>query len=269
MKARNIIQHIPKVADYIRKDFEILNVAPISDLKTNCLSFYNGDNIKDYEKNISNENLIVVNEKITEQVLKLEKGNFIFSKDPRIFFAKLVNFLIYNNHIKIEEVFKVGDNFFSDNTCDLKNCIIGDNVIIHSGTSIGKDGFGYVKIEDKFIKFPHIGKVIIEDDVEIHSNVVIDRGSLSDTIIRKGTKINSGVCIGHNVEIGKNNLIGLQSTISGGSKIGNDCWLSPGSRITNGITIVNNTMIGIGSVVIRSILNEGETWVGNPARKLR
>jgi len=100
------------------------------------------------------------------------------------------------------------------------NVEIGDNVIIHAGAVIGADGFGFVKDGDRYVKFPQIGTVIIEDDVEIGANTCIDRGSLETTVIRRGTKIDNLVQIAHNVEIGEHTVIAAQTGISGSSTVG-------------------------------------------------
>ena len=97
---------------------------------------------------------------------------------------------------------------------------IGNRVVIHAGTVIGADGFGYVFADGRHQKFPQLGRVIIEDDVEIGSNSTIDRGSLGDTIIGQGTKIDNLVQIAHNVRIGRHCVIAAQAGIAGSSTIG-------------------------------------------------
>src|SRR5690606_24694729 len=105
---------------------------------------------------------------------------------------------------------------------------------------------------------------IIGNDVHIGHNTCIDRGSLSDTIIKGGVKIDNLVHIAHNVEIGENSLIIACSMIAGSVVIGANCWVAPSSAIRNAITIGKNTTIGIGSTVNKSI-GENETVLGNPA----
>ena len=95
------------------------------------------------------------------------------------------------------------------------NVEIGNNVIIHSGAVIGADGFGFVKDGERYIPFPQIGKVIIEDHVEIGANTCVDRGSLETTTIRRGTKIDNLVQIAHNVDVGEHTVIAAQTGISG------------------------------------------------------
>lgn len=143
--------------------------------------------------------------------------------------------------------------------------VIGDRVVIKSSVVIGGDGYGYVKNNNKQIKFPHIGGVVVEDEVHIGSNTCIDRGSLGNTIIGKNTKIDNLVHIAHNVQIGENcNIIAL-SIIGGSTIIGNNTWISPSVSVRDAITIGSNSLIGLGAVVIKSI-PDNEVWMGNPAK---
>ncbi len=156
----------------------------------------------------------------------------------------------------------MGNNVILDKT------IIGNNVVINPGTVIGSEGFGYQRREDKKLeKFPHFGGVIIEDDVEIGSNTSIDRGTLKNTIIRKGSKIDNLVHIAHNVEIGEYCLIIANSMIGGSAKIKKYSWVAPSASILNGIEIGENSTIGMGAVVVKSVPNN-QTWAGVPARPL-
>jgi UDP-3-O-[3-hydroxymyristoyl] glucosamine N-acyltransferase len=264
MKIYDLVSH-----DFIVKDnCEITKLSPIEDLDDNCVSFIDSTkNIDSYKHIISNRNLVIVDRSLVEKLKHYELGNFIFSDNPKLTFIRIANLFLEKNK-KIEDVV-TGDNFKHGENCVIKNCEIGNNVTIHSGTVIGEDGFGYIRDGDKYVNFPHIGKVIIEDDVSIYSMVVIDRGSLSNTVIRRGVKIDNYVHIGHNSEIGENTIITSKTLVAGSSKIGSNCFIGAGSLIIDKISIANNTFLGIGTVVLKSILNEGETWVGNPARKIR
>ncbi|MBK7095868.1 MAG: UDP-3-O-(3-hydroxymyristoyl)glucosamine N-acyltransferase [Saprospiraceae bacterium] len=145
---------------------------------------------------------------------------------------------------------------------------IGRNVEIHAGTVIGADGFGYEKDADGNVhKFPHIGGVCIEDNVDIGSNTCIDKGSLGDTIIRQGTKIDNLVHIAHNVIVGQNSFVIANSMIGGSTKIGDNTWIAPSVSLMNGIQIGNNSTIGMSALVTKNV-PEGETWTGIPAKKL-
>ena len=118
---------------------------------------------------------------------------------------------------KIGDNVRVGKNcVFHPNVFVEDNCTIGDNVILHSGVIIGADGFGFVRDgANGYVKFPQIGTVVIEDNVEIGANSCIDRGALGETRIGEGTKIDNLVQIAHNVQIGKRVVIAAQTGISG------------------------------------------------------
>jgi len=146
------------------------------------------------------------------------------------------------------------------------NTVIGQHVVIGANNVLGGDGFGYVKNEatKEYELFPHLGGLVIEDHVHIGNNTCIDRGSLKDTIIHQGVKIDNLVHIAHNVTIGKNSLIIACSMIAGSVVIGENCWVAPSSSVRNGIYIGDNTTIGLGSVVTKSV-GADETVAGNPA----
>ena len=124
------------------------------------------------------------------------------------------------------------------------NVTIGKNVTIHSGTVIGSDGFGYMWDGKKHAKIPHIGKVVIADDVEIGANVTIDRAELGQTIIKKGTKIDNLVQVAHNVSIGENSIIVSQVGISGSVSIGKNVVLAGQTGVADHVTIGDNVMAG-------------------------
>jgi UDP-3-O-[3-hydroxymyristoyl] glucosamine N-acyltransferase len=144
------------------------------------------------------------------------------------------------------------------------NAEIGDNVVIKSGTVIGYDGFGYYPSNGQVKKFPHYRKVIIENDVEIGSNTTIDRGALTDTIIRKGAKIDNLVHIAHGDEIGEQVIITAGVAIGGSVKIGQKTWLGIGAVIKNGIQIGKKAFVGMGAVVNKDV-SEEKNVIGNLA----
>lgn len=146
---------------------------------------------------------------------------------------------------------------------------IGRNVIIHAGTVVGSEGQAYERDGAKILrKFPQIGGVVIEDDVEIGSNVSIMRGTFGTTVIGEGTKVGHLCSIGHNVVIGKHCLIITHSAIGGSSHIGDYSQVSLGACIRDGIEIGRHAVIGMGSVVTKNV-DEGQVVFGVPARERR
>ena len=143
---------------------------------------------------------------------------------------------------------------------------LGKGVIIHSGTVIGADGFGYERNpEGGFEKFPHVGSVRIEDDVEIGANTCIDRGTLADTVIRTGARIDNLVHIAHNVIVGRHSAIIAHSMIGGSTVIGDYCWVAPSSCLRDQLVVGQGVTVGLGSVVTKGVA-EGVTVFGVPAR---
>ena len=131
-----------------------------------------------------------------------------------------------------------------------ENVKIGNNVIIHSGSVIGSDGFGYIFEEGKHYKIPQVGSVVIEDEVEIGSNVSVDRATTGNTIIGRGTKIDNLVQIAHNVKIGENSIIIAQVGIGGSTEIGDFVTLAGQVGVTDHARIDSGTVIGAQSGVM-------------------
>lgn len=166
---------------------------------------------------------------------------------------------VVNNNVLI------GRNVYIGSNCSIKNCFIGDNVMISSGVRIGQDGFGYSNNGKNLKKIPHIGKVILQNNVEIGSNSTIDRGSIKDTIIGEGTKIDNQVQIAHNVVIGENCAIAGQVGISGSVTIGNNVMIGGQVGIKQHRIIGDNVQIAAGSGITRSF-SSNKRIAGNPAQ---
>ncbi len=159
----------------------------------------------------------------------------------------------------------IGDNtFLYPNVTVREKVRIGDNVIVHSGTVIGADGFGYVYEHGRHYKIPQVGSVIIEDDVEVGANVCIDRGTVGDTLIGSGTRIDNLVQIAHNVKIGKNCIIVAQAGISGSVEIGDGVILAGQVGVKDHVRIGNGAIIGAQSGVGNNIPEHG-VYSGSPA----
>lgn len=177
----------------------------------------------------------------------------------------------------------IGDNsvlmpgvFIGDNTRIGRDCLIypnvtiregitiGDRVIIHAGSVIGSDGFGYVFEKEEHYKIPQVGGVIIEDDVEIGSNVSIDRATLGNTLVRRGAKIDNLCQIAHNVSIGEKSLIVSQVGIAGSTEIGDGVILGGKVGVGDHVTIESGTRVAGGAAVMKDHLKKG-IYSGSPA----
>ncbi len=176
--------------------------------------------------------------------------------------------VILHNTVLMENV-KIGKNtLVYPNVTIRENCVLGNNVIVHSGTVIGSDGFGYIPDEKNvFHKVPQIGNVVLEDDVELGSNVSIDRAAIGSTIIKKGTKIDNLVQIAHNVSVGKNSILSAQTGVAGSTKIGDNCILTGQVGVVGHIEITDNVLVGAQSGVSKSITKPGK-YRGSPATDL-
>ena len=174
---------------------------------------------------------------------------------------------ISSNTIVEKNVF-IGKNCIIGSGIVIKNSIIGDYVVIQDGSKIGQKGFGFIPLKNKNIKFPHIGKVIIGDEVEIASNCTIDRGSVDDTVIGKNTYLDNQVHIAHNVKIGSNCMIAGQVGFAGSTIIGNNVSIGGQAGISGHLRIGNNVKIGGGSGVVKNI-EDNQTVMGYPAMPLR
>ena len=161
---------------------------------------------------------------------------------------------------------KIGDNVILYPRVSIyKDTVIGNNVIIHSGAVIASDGFGYYQENGEHKKIKHIGKVIIEDNVEIGANTTIDRAMLDETIVKEGTKIDNLVMLGHNVVIGKNTILVSQVGIAGSSKVGNNCILAGQVGVADHINITDNVIITAKSGVGKNIEKAGIYGANIPA----
>ncbi len=145
---------------------------------------------------------------------------------------------------------------------------LGARVVLHAGVRIGSDGFGYVYSDGIHAKIPHVGRCIVGDDVEIGANTTVDRGSIDDTVIGAGTKIDNLVQVGHNVRIGKLCLIMAQVGIAGSARIEDGCVIAGQAGLGGHITIGKGARIAGQSGVFGNV-PAGESWSGYPARPHR
>ena len=177
------------------------------------------------------------------------------------------NTLVGSNSI-IEHDVVIGNNCVIGSNVILKNSILGNNVMIQDGCKIGLKGFGFIPLKEENFKIPHIGKVLISDNVEIASGCTIDRGSVDDTEIGKNTYLDNQVHMAHNVKIGSNCMIAGQVGFAGSTTIGNNVSIGGQAGISGHLTIGNNVKIGGGSGVIKDI-EDNQIVMGYPAVPLK
>jgi UDP-3-O-[3-hydroxymyristoyl] glucosamine N-acyltransferase len=147
-----------------------------------------------------------------------------------------------------------------------EGCKIGSRVIVHSGTVIGSDGFGFApKPDGSYDKIPQLGIVVVEDDVEIGANCTLDRATMGETRIKRGTKLDNLIQVGHNVVIGEHTVIAAQTGISGSTKIGKFNMVGGQVGFTGHLSIADSTKIGAQSGIHRSIEKAGGTYFGSPS----
>ena len=218
---------------------------------------------------------------------------FVLTANPKLSFQRLVGALFFRRDVNVVSHLAlvhpeaklgkrvgvapftyVGRAEIGDDTLVYGNCYIhdgvriGSRVVIHAGAVIGADGFGLTRNErNEFENFPHVGGVIIEDDVEIGANTCIDRGTLGNTHIKIGAKIDNLVHVAHNVEIGRHSAVVANTMIGGSTRIGDYTWVAPSATLRDRIEIGSGTTVGLGAVVTKAI-PDNEVWTGNPAMEL-
>lgn len=147
-----------------------------------------------------------------------------------------------------------------------EQCKVGKRVIIHSGTVVGSDGFGFApKPDGTYEKIQQRGIVVIEDDVEVGANCAIDRATIGETRIKRGTKLDNLIQVAHNVVIGENTVIAAQTGISGSTKIGSGCIIAGQVGFVGHIEIADRTIVAAQSGVHKSVKESGKTIFGYPA----
>lgn len=163
---------------------------------------------------------------------------------------------------------RIGRNVIVASGVTIAHALIGNDVLIHPGVRIGQDGFGFVAGRNGHLKVPQVGRVIIQDKVELGANTTVDRGSLRDTIIGEGTKIDNLCQVAHNVVIGRHCLIAGHVGISGSVTIGDFVAIGGHSGIAGHLKIGNGASLGGKSGLMHDV-PAGEKWIGAPAMPVR
>lgn len=169
-------------------------------------------------------------------------------------------------HCVLEDGVEVGRDCRVEAACSLlRGTRVGDRVRLGPGVRLGTEGFGYAGEGSGRVKVPQIGGCVIEDDVEIGANTTVDRGTLGDTVVGRGTKIDNLVHIGHNVRVGRNCVIVAQVGIGGSAAVGDDVVLAGQAGVADHVTIGDGARIAARAGVIGNV-PAGATWSGFPAR---
>ena len=265
-------------------DFPVLGMNEIHVVQAGDIVFV--DHPKYYEKALHSKATIVL---INKEVECPEGKALLISDDPFRDFNKLTDFFkpfqkattliapsarIGENTVVQPGTF-VGNNVVIGNNCRIHSnvsiyddCVIGDNVTIHAGTVLGADAFYYKKRPEGFDKLKSGGRVVIEDNVDLGALCTIDRGVTGDTTIKKGTKIDNQVHIGHDTVVGEKCLIASQTGIAGCVVIENEVTIWGQVGMTSGITIGEKAVILAQSGISKS-LEGGQTYFGYPAGEAR
>lgn len=275
---------------------QLIGINSVADAKAGEISWLSH---KTYLKNPTsvasfNGTLLIVPKGLSEH--EIPSNKVISCKHPKLAFIKVVN--TFFSYLTRTEWPRLGDNpvypmtvigeqvtlcrgvvigsgvviedrvVVGPNTV-LANCTLSRNSRIGANCTIGLPGFGFALDElGSWWRFPHSGRVIVGENVEIGSNTCIDRGSIGDTLIGKGTKVDNLVHVAHNVVIGDNCLLIANSMIGGSVTIGDNVWVAPSVSIKNKITVSSNSLLGMGSVLLEDVL-EYSVIAGNPGKLLR
>lgn len=256
----------------------INSIAPLSNPNPNSLIF--STSIVEVPSNIA---------VIGPKELKQSQTVVIPSEQPRLDFIKIVTAL--ESHIgfqkdqfppRIQPTVKIEKNVFVGKGVEIgagtqiyHNVVIGDgvkigkNCLIKSGAVIGEEGFGFQRdVGGIPLRMPHLGTVIIGNEVEIGSLTTVSRGVLEDTIIEDYVKIDDRCQIAHNCHIKKKTMIASGAAIAGSVVVGEECWISPSSTIMDKLKIGDRAFIGLGAVALRDVDRDTKVF-GNPARTVR
>ncbi|WP_028388843.1 UDP-3-O-(3-hydroxymyristoyl)glucosamine N-acyltransferase [Legionella fairfieldensis] len=175
---------------------------------------------------------------------------------------------VIKGHVMIGEHVTIGaDTTIHPHVTIYERCQIGARVCIHASTVIGSDGFGYTFVDNHHMKVPHIGSVVIEDDVEIGANTVVDRATLGATTIGAGTKIDNLVQIAHSVKLGKHNILCAFTGIAGSTTSGDHVVFAANVGVSDHVRIDDGVILGArAGVPPKKHLKQGNIYLGNPAR---
>ncbi len=242
---------LPKNCKFIITDKVLLHTAQITNI------FYPDSVTDDFDNTV-----VEIDKTIYKNKVKHGK-NVLIGNNVKIG----ANCLIGHNSI-IEKNVSIGDNCSIGSNVIIRNSLIRNNVHILDGSVVGKKGFGFFPDKNTNFRYPQVGIVIIEDNVEIGCGSTIDRGSISNTIIGKNTYLDNQIHVAHNVKIGKNCIIAGQVGFAGSSVLGNNVIIGGQAGISGHLKIGCNVQIAGGSGVIKNIPDNSKV-MGYPAKDLK
>ena len=275
----------------------IKNVAAIDEATSGDLTFCSSNDergLNDISK--SNAVVILCDSTVVTSISPKSQQLFILVDNPRLTFMHLANRMFgsrirrksaisrlsyissssqigencsVGNYSVIDEGCVIGKNTIIGHRVSIQHSIIGANCIIQSGASIGENGFAYERNDVlELERFPHFGKVIIGNNVEISTNCSIARGSLKDTVIEDGTKLDALVHVAHNVKIAKNCSLTAGTVIGGSTIVGDTSWLGLNSTLKHKIRLGKKVIVGSGASVINDVPDE-DIVAGVPAESIK
>ncbi len=182
--------------------------------------------------------------------------------------SSIGNNTVLKSHIHIGHHVVIGDSTtIHSHVTVYDNCHLGSRVTIHASTVIGSDGFGYTFVDGQHLKVPHVGNVVIEDDVEIGANTAVDRATIGSTVIGQGTKIDNLVQVAHSVKLGKHNILCGFTGIAGSTTSGNHVIFAANVGVSDHVRIDDGVVLGARTgVPPNRHLKEGTVYLGSPAR---
>ncbi|GKU25989.1 UDP-3-O-(3-hydroxymyristoyl)glucosamine N-acyltransferase [Clostridium folliculivorans] len=286
----------------ITKSIDIYNISTAGRPRDNSLIFISKiDKLSLLNMRLVNESIILISNAVKlfldENEISIHENNIVLIvENARLEYAKILTYIlkrqskVLHGYKLNDEGYVIGENVkvgqetqieplvFIGNNCSIgerciirsgakirDNVIVGNDCIIKENSVIGDEGFGMER-DEKGVPFriPHLGGVILGNNVEVGALVSVAQGTIEPTIIEDGVKIDDCVFIAHNCRVGKGSYIIANAEISGSVAIGENSWIGPNTSIINGVKIGSHVTIGIGSVVLRNV-QDNEVVAGNPA----
>lgn len=290
--------HLPDLLELMTEPFEVIGdrdrratgVRAATAARAGEITFVRGDRLGLLDD--TQASIVITDQplEVLESLARFAEATWIITKEPRLAAAQIAIAFLETPDPSIHESANVhptavigervtigplssiaagvtvgDDSIIGPGVHVYRGVTIGSGTNIGGGTVIGTDGFGYEKFGEEWLKIPHLGTVIIGDNVDVGANTCIDRGTFSDTVIEDGAKVDNLVHVAHNVRIGKNATVIALTMLGGSVAIDDGAWVAPAAAIINGKKIGSNATVGLGAVVIRDV-DPDTTVAGVPAK---